>query len=418
MTTSVASLLGLLMLLMPGTASGQLIQGTLAGNVVDPTQAAVASAKITIRNTDTNQTRETVSNEAGGYTLPTLPPGRYALTINAPGFRPYTQTGIAVAANNPTRVDATLALGQAADTVTVTAEVSTLQTDRADVRTDISGQALRNLPVPLGRNYQMLRPMIVPSVSTPSSGGSFAANPSRAVSIGFNGASGWGNNTRIDGTSASNFNGTYPMFTPALEAIETVSVITNSFDAEQGMASAAAINILTKSGTDQIHGSLFAAHTNQHLKAYAWTADRTRQAPKYLHNQLGGTLGGALKKDKAFYFVSYEGTFVRQATPLFAQVPTAAMKSGDLAASPTAIFDPSSGAANGTGRLAFPGNQIPVARVDLGIQALPNTKLWPDPNARGTGAFGLGRNYFSEGTSGQDGQFDAKLNWNPLQKLA
>ena len=420
MTTKfVASLLGLLMLLMPGAASGQLIQGTLAGYVVDPTQAAVANAKITVRNTDTNQTRETVSNDVGGYTLPTLPPGPYALTINAPGFRPHTQTGIAVAANNVTRVDATLALGQAADTVTVAASISTLQTDRADVRTDISGQALRNLPVPLGRNYQMLLPLIVPGVSTPSSGGSFAANPSRAVSIGFNGASGWGNNTRIDGTSASNFNGTYPMFTPALEAIETVSVITNSFDAEQGMASAVAIQILTKSGTNQLHGSLFAVHTNQHLKAYAWTADRTRQAPKYIHNQLGGTFGGALKKDKAFYFVSYEGTFARQSTPLFAQVPTASMKSGDLSASPTAIFDPSTGAANGTGRTAFPGNQIPVARVDLGIQALLNTKLWPDPNVRGTGAFGLGRNYFSEGTSGQDrGQFDAKLNWNPLQRLA
>ena len=249
--------------------------------------------------------------------------------MKAPGFSPYSQTGIAVNANEVTRVNVALTVGQVNQDVTVSAQAANLQTDKADVHTDLTTKSLTDLPTPLGRNYQLLLPVMVPGVATPSSGGSFAANPSRAVSVGYNGTSGWGNSTRIDGTSATDFNGTYPMYTPALEAIETVNVVTNSFDAEQGMASAAAINIQTKSGTNAIHGSAFEYHSDQHLKAYAWAADRTQAAPMFINNQFGGTIGGPIKKNKLFYFVSYEGTYVRQSTSLFSEVPTAAMKTGD-----------------------------------------------------------------------------------------
>src|SRR5260370_16305797 len=313
-------------LLLPHPAPAQLLQGTIDGNVVDPTQAAVAGAKVVATSEQTNFTRDTLTNSSGGYTLPTLPPGAYTIRVIAPGFYSYSQTGVQGASNTVTRVDLTLALGQVSETLTVAAQTGTLQTDRADVRTDMTTQALNSLPVPLGRNYQMLLPVMVPGVATPVSGGSFAANPSRAVQVTFNGVSGWGNNTRIDGTSSTDFNGTYPMYTPALESIETVNVVTNYFDAEQGMASAAAVNIQTKTGTNTIHASVFEDHADHHLKTYTWAADRTQPQPKYINNQFGGTFGGPIKRNKLFYFVSYEGTFQRQGTGLFSQVPTAPMK--------------------------------------------------------------------------------------------
>ncbi|MCU1257910.1 MAG: TonB-dependent receptor family protein, partial [Bryobacterales bacterium] len=399
--------------------AAQLLQGTINGNVADPSQAAVTGALVTVTNLGTSQSRETATNSLGEYTLPTLSPGSYNLTVKAPGFSPYSQTGIVVNPNEVTRVNVSLAVGQVNQDVTVSAQAANLQTDRADVHTDITTQSLTNLPTPLGRNYQLLLPVMVPGVATPTSGGSFAANPSRAVSVGFNGTTGWGNSTRIDGTSATDFNGTYPMYTPALESIETVNVVTNSFDAEQGLASAAAINIQTKNGTNSIHGSAFEFHSDQHLKAYAWAADRTQPAPKFINNQFGGTVGGPIKKNKLFYFVSYEGTYIRQGSGIYSQVPTPAMKNGILSASPTPIYDPATGNANGTGRTAFPGNVIPSSRIDLGVQAVLNTGLWPNPNTVGTGAYGLARNYFSQGNSGQNrNQYDSKLTWNATDKLS
>jgi hypothetical protein len=413
------ALLALAVLVGPQYCAAQLLQGTITGNIADPTQAAVTNAVVTVTNQGTTLSRETTTNAAGDYSLPTLPPGTYKLTVVASGFGTYSQIGIIVTQNEVTRVNVSLTVGQVTQDVTIAADAANLQTDRADVHTDLTTKTLTDLPTPLGRNYQLLLPATVPGVATPSSGGSFAANPSRAVSIGYNGTSGWGNSTRIDGTSATDFNGTYPMYTPALEAIETVNVVTNSFDAEQGMASAAAIIIQSKSGTNQFHGSLFEFHSDQHLKAYAWAADRTQAAPKLINNQFGGTVGGAIKKNKLFYFVSYERTPVRQATGLFSEVPTPTMRAGNLSASPTPIYDPATGNANGSGRTAFPGNVIPTSRIDTGIQAVLNLNLWPSPNVAGTGAYGLARNYFSQGTSGQTrNQFDTKLTWNPTNKLS
>src|SRR5229473_2376742 len=415
----VTAVLAALNLLGPESARAQLLQGSIDGNVTDPSQAAVVDAKVTATNQDTSFTRDTLTNAAGGYSLPTLPPGTYTIKVVAPGFQTYTQTGVVVVVNSVTRVDITLQVGQVSESLTVAAQAGALQTDRADVRTDLTSHSLNSLPVPLGRNYQMLLPVLVPGVATPVSGGSFAANPSRAVQITFNGVSGWGNNTRIDGTSSTDFNGTYPMYTPALESIETVNVVTNSFDAEQGLASAAAVNIQTKPGTNSIHGSVFEDHADQHLKAYAWAADRTQPQPKYINNQFGGTFGGPIKKNKLFYFVSYEGTFQRQGTGLFSQVPTAAMKTGNLSASPTFIYHPRTGNANGTGRQPFADNIIPGSKIDAGIQAVLDTNLWPNPNVTGTGAFKLARNYFSTGTSGQNrNQVDSKLNWILNNKLS
>jgi len=397
----------------------QLLQGTINGNVTDVSQAAVSAATATARNEGTNFTREASANSNGEYVLASLPPGTYTVTVKSNGFQSYSRTGVVVTGNEVTRMDVALTVGQINETVTVSAQASTLQTDRADVRTDLSSKTLNELPTPLGRNYQMTLAVTVPGISTPTSSGSFAANPSRAVQIGVNGTSGWGNDTRIDGTSSFNYNGTFPLYTPALSSIETVNVVTNSFDAEQGLAGGAVISIATKTGTNALHGSAFEYHSDQHLQSYAWAADRTKTKPKYINNQFGATIGGPIVKNKLFYFVSYQGTYVNQDTSLYSEVPTAAMAAGNLSASPTPIYDPSTGSANGRGRTAFTGNTIPASRIDPGIAAVLATGLWPSPNVRGTGAYGLARNYLSSGDNGgQQNQFDTKLNWTPTNKVS
>src|SRR5207245_220029 len=199
------------------------------------------------------------------------------------------------------------------------------------------------------------------------------------------------NDTRIDGAGTRCFNSTDVIqYIPAMEAIQTVSVASNSFDADQSTGGGA-VSVTIKGGTNSLHGSLFEYHADRSLEAYAWLADRTKPKLQFINNQFGGTIGGPIKKDKLFYFVSYEGVRIVQGNAVQAQVPTVAMKSGNLSASSTPIYDPTTGNPNGTGRTAFAGNMIPAFRIDPGVAALISTGVWPNPNQAGTGAFGLGR---------------------------
>ena len=410
-------------ILLAGTSLqtyAQLLQGTIQGNVTDTSQAAIAGAKVVAANQQTNATRDTVTNATGVYTLSDLAPGTYTISVSAPGFQSYTRTGTSLSPNSIVRVDVTMSVGQITENVVVQAQAASLQTDRAEVRSEMTTAALENLPVPIGRNYQMLL-VTLPGVSPPSNANSFAANPTRSVVFSANGTSSAINQTRIDGTSSTSVIDTTlsSLYSPALEAIQEMNVVTNAFDAELGLAGGAVVNLTIKSGSNAIHGSAFGFHTDQHLKAYAWLADRTQPQPKYIDNQIGGTLGGPIRKDRLFYFISYEGTGYSENVTQVVEVPTAAMKTGNLSASPTPIFDPKSGNPNGTGRTPFFGNIIPADRIDDGIKNLLNLKLWPDPNQPGTGALGLSNNYSkAAGNFARRDQYDAKLNWNINSKLS
>ncbi len=311
-----------------------------------------------------------------------------------------------------------LSVGQVNEVVTVSAAAVNLQTDRADVRSEMNAQTLANVPVPIGRNYQMLF-VTLPGVSPPANSNSFGSNSNRGLQFSVNGSNVNTNNTKVDGTGTFNFTAnSVAQYVPALEAVEQVSMATNSFDAEQ-TAGGGAVNITVKSGTNAVHGTLYEDHANQHFKAYSWPADRTQPKPKYINNQYGGTIGGPIRKNKLFYFVSYEGTRYSESTAVIAQIPNAAMKTGDLSRSPTPIYDPQTGAVDGSGRTAFLNNIIPSNRMDVGVQNLLNTGEWGNPNQVGTGAFGLGRNFLRSGSGNlHRDQYDAKLNWTVTPKLS
>src|SRR3989441_2167215 len=335
-----------LILAVPG-AGAQLLQGTLNGNVMDSSQAAIAGALVTAKDQQTNFTRETKTNEVGGYSLPGLPPGTYMITVSLAGFQSYTQTDIAVVPNTIRRVDVTLTVGTVTENVTVVATAAALQTDRAEIRSEVTGNTLINVPVPIGRNYQLLMPTL-PGVSEAQNANSFAANPTRSVNFSVNGTPTNINNFSIDGTNSRGVIDSTFTYIPALETVQEVTIITNSFDAEQGLAGGATIALQIKSGSNAVHGSLFGFHTDQHMKAYQWAADRTQPKPKYIYNQYGATIGGPIKKDRLFYLLSQRGTHYSEKASPNVTMPTLAMRAGDLSASPTPTYDPETGAADGT----------------------------------------------------------------------
>jgi hypothetical protein len=391
-------------------ARAQILYGSIVGKISDQSGLAVPGAVINITNKGTNLSRETVADSVGGYDFPNVVPGTYSIKVTATGFTTFVQTDVPVTINNITRIDVSLQLGAVTETVTVVGDAPLLQTDRSEIRAEVTTKELVDLPVPF-RNYQQLF-RAIPGFAPPENAHSIPTNPSRALAFNVNGASRSSNNTRIDGASSTHIQLPHVVaYVPSLEAIETVNVVTNTFDAEQGLAGGAAINVQTKSGTNNLHGSAFEYHTDQRLKAKPFFLPLGQNKPKLVYNQFGGTLGGYIKKDKLFYFVAYEGTYDRQNRSLFGTVPTAAMRRGDMSASLRLIYDPSTGDVEGANRTPFPGNQVPESRISPISRKLAD--LTPLPNLDG-----LTDNYFATGPFAFDRHtVDSRLDWNATQKL-
>ena len=248
--------------------NAQVLYGSIIGNVKDSSDAVIAGAKVTIINTDTNQSREALTNEMGSYDFPTISPGSYKVRVTKPGFMLSDQTGIMATANNTTRVDVTLKIGAVTESVLVTGAATALQTDRSEVRAEVAGAQLENLPVPVGRNYQNLF-VSLPGFSPPQANyHSVPSNPAGALVFNVNGTDFSSNATKIDGADSLNIMMPHEVaYVPSLDSIDTVNVVTNSFDAETGLAGGAAIYVQSKGGTNNLHGSAFENHTDQHLKA-------------------------------------------------------------------------------------------------------------------------------------------------------
>jgi hypothetical protein len=252
--------------------------------------------------------------------------------VTKEGFETFIKKGVAVRVDAASRVDVSLAVGATTESVSVSAQQTQLQTDKAEVRSDISTQELQEIPVPVNRDYQNLLVM-VPGVTPPTTSSSPAANPARGEVFSFsvNGATQEAANTRIEGANAINSWMSHETgYVPGLEAIETVTISTNSMDADQGLAGSASITVQMKSGANQLHGSGFEYNQDTAFEADPFFIPAGYRRPKYIDNQLGGTLGGPIKKNKLFYFASYDGQFIRQNASQTATVPTTAIRAGNM----------------------------------------------------------------------------------------
>src|SRR5579862_6028323 len=222
--------------IMPSRIDAQVLYGSMTGNVTDSTGSAVPNATVQAMNTGTSTTRQATTDNNGVFLFNDLQAGPYKLTVSAPAFGTVVQTGLDVTVNTVRRVDVQLTLAQVNQTVNVEASAVTLQTDRADVSSQIATTQIQNLPVSAQRVFQSLF-KIVPGFSPPAASHSEAGNPQGALATNVNGASYSNNNTRIDGTA--DLYAWLPeivAYVPPEEAIDTINIVTNSFDAEQGIA--------------------------------------------------------------------------------------------------------------------------------------------------------------------------------------
>jgi hypothetical protein len=333
------------------SANAQALYGSITGTLTDATGAVVPNMTVVVTSESTGEVRTATSNEQGDYSFKNVLPGPYTVSVNQSGnFAKFSQKGVQVDTNRTVRVDAALQLGSVAQEVTVNTAPPLLQTETAEVNHEISETQLTQLPITsgAGRQYQALY-AIVPGAAAVSEQNSTASNPSRAMSVNFNGMNYNGNTTRIDG--AVNYYGWLPYliaYVPPADSISSVNIVTNSFNAEQGVAGGAAINITTKSGSRDFHGSVWEYYQDAAFNARAYTATKaaltnannpTGSVPKNVFNEFGFNVGGPVYiphiltgKKKLFFFENFERTTRRQLiTPTSAySVPDTKMIGGDF----------------------------------------------------------------------------------------
>jgi len=433
----VAALLFLLVSTAPG-ARAQVLYGSLAGNVTDQTNAPVPGAQVTVKNAATGAVRSVTTDALGYFSIPNLLEGTYDVSASAKGFKTLTQKGVNVQISNVTRLDMKLEVGELTQSITVEASSAILQTAKTDVSATVESKAIENLPLSNYRNYQSLI-NLVPGVTPGRFQNAVIDTPMRDFTFNVNGQERGANNTRVDG--AANILVTMPhhmVYVPPVESIAEVNISTNAFDAEQGMTGGAAVTVSTKSGTNEFHGSAFAMHQDNALRAFLWDENRARitKKPKSIRNIDGYSLGGPIRKDKLFFFTDWEGTFERVGYSGLFSVPTDDFRAGDFSRMlgseildargnpimvPTTeggltalrqgmVFDPFTGNIDGTGRSVFSSNGrinvIPPSRLNGPIMKL--LALVPKPNLGGD----LNNYYNSATQKFNRNNVDAKVNWS------
>ena len=396
-------------------AGAQVLYGSVTGTVTDQTGAAVPKAHVVVTNRATGVAREADADDTGHYVIIDVSPGNYDLTVKVSGFKPLTQTGLTIRTNTVTNADVNLQVGAVSEQVTVEASAVSLQTEKTDLHTELSEKAILDMPLNQYRNYQTLI-NLVPGATPGVFQNAIADTPERALSTNINGTNRNNNNTRVDGaTDVFVWLPHHTVYVPPAETIQEVSISTNNFDPEQGMTGGAAITLITKSGSNQFHGVLFEYHEDQALRARQFfeTSAVSPRKGKSILNDLGGTLGGPIMKDKLFFFGSYDGTFERDNRGNLQTLPTAALRAGDFTGTGTTIYNPSTGNADGTGRSAF-SNQaaIPIDPIAAKIIA-----LLPPTNVTVNGVTPQTNNFFSSATQRLNrNDFDAKVDWNRTSK--
>ncbi len=370
--------------LLPDRLSAQAVYGSIVGSVTDSSNAAIAGAKVTIRNLERDTTTNTTTNESGNYSQRYLIVGRYQVRVEAPGFRATLQDNVPVSVDSEVRVDLGMQVGDVTQTLEVTGEASLLKTERSDVSTTFNQKAVAELPMLNRRftNFQLLTPGV--SLWPVSLTAAQPENPQGSYRLLVNGQSFAGVSHLLDGTDNHDAVLGWIVINPTLESVTEAKVTTADFDAEFGTSAAAVVSAQTKSGTNAMHGSVFEFLRNDHLQArnpftqsLPIFGTNGRKIPVTQWNQYGGSFGGPIKKNKLFYFGDYQGTRRNTGGSVLLRVPSLAERMGDLSGLGLNIYDPNSGTTPAT-RSLFPNGVIPTSRI--APQAANLLKLIPAPN--------------------------------------
>jgi hypothetical protein len=364
-------LLCLVLALLFAVASAQGT-ATITGTISDAGGKVVASASVTLAQKETGLQRQVMTNERGNYVAPSLPIGSYTVTVEAKGFKRKSVTGITLQVNQEPRIDVALEVGEVSETVTVTTAAPLLQTESASVGQVIDNRYTTQIPLN-GRDFTQLI-LLTPGAVTRPGGfdlttGSATGSFGSGVAIGGRDAH---NNFTIDGAGNNARQFGNVAIRPSIDVVQEFKVQTNSYSAEFGNAAFGQITLVTKSGTNDFHGSVFEFLRNDKLDARNFFLPRRA---KLNRNQFGGTFSGPIWKNRTFFLGNYEGLRERRGVEAFASVPPDAWRAGDFSGvAGLTLRDPQTG-------LPFAGNRIPDNRI------VPTAKaalgLWVRPNFGG-----------------------------------
>jgi hypothetical protein len=380
-----------LLLLFATFAAAQTHRASVRGTIYDPNDAVIPGASVTIVNVATNESRSTRSNDEGGYAISSLAPGTYRLEVESSGFAKHEVTNIDVQVNQELRFDTHLQVKAVQDSPgDLYAFTPLIDQESASLSTVIENRQIVGLPLD-GRNFYELT-LLVPGAAPAAPGSAGSARGDFAFSV--NGAREDGNNFLLDGV----YNVDPKLNTfgvrPPVDAIREFEMLTSSYDAAFGRNPGAQVNVVLKSGSNTLHGSLFEFHRNGALDARNFFAPGGEGKPKYIRNQFGGSIGGVLKRDRTFWFADYEGTRSREGITRVTNVPTLLERQGDFSQSrdifggpvfvrnPFLPVDPMTGRpfpCDATGQSGcFPGNRVPQAFQHSIGRSL--AALYPSPN--------------------------------------
>jgi hypothetical protein len=318
-------------LYIPVLLSAQGASGRVLGRVADPTGAVLAGVKVTLVNEATNVSRGAQTNDSGDFSFVEVVPGTYTLQFELTGFKKNVQKSVIVDVNQVVTLNSTLQIGASQETVEVTSEAPQVDTTSTQLGAVINDRSVNELPLNTRDTYQFLQ--LQPGVQSQlGSSGSLFFGSDDAGSVSVNGGRTRANNFSVNGGDANDQFVNTPTIQPTPDAVEEFRVITNTFDAEYGRNSGSVVNVITKSGSNQFHGNIYEYFRNTKLDSGGY---RDPFTPQLNQNQFGGTFGGPIKKDRTFFFLSYEGRRIRAGEP------------GPIVNVPTGVPATSSGAATG-----------------------------------------------------------------------
>ncbi|MGA8491836.1 MAG: carboxypeptidase regulatory-like domain-containing protein, partial [Terriglobales bacterium] len=324
--SALAFLLALGLLTLP--AFSQSTSGRIVGRVSDPTGAVLAEVKITLTNEATGASRDTQTSASGDYNFVEVVPGSYRVEYELTGFKKNVQTSVLVDVNQVVTLNSVLQIGATQEVVEVTSEAPQVDTTSTQLGAVINNRSVNELPLNTRDTYQFLQLQPGVQAQLGNGNGSLFYGSQDTGSVSVNGGRTRANNFSVNGGDANDQFVNLPTIQPSPDSVEEFRVITNTFDAEYGRNSGSVVNVITKSGTNAFHGDLFEYFRNTVLDAQGYF-NSTR--PQWNQNQFGGTIGGPIKKDSSFFFVSYEGRRIRQGIPGdVLNVPTAAQRGGDF----------------------------------------------------------------------------------------
>jgi hypothetical protein len=317
-------------LLLPTLLPAQGASGRILGRVADPTGAVLSAAKITLTNEATGISRDAKTNDSGDYSFVEVAPGTYTVQFELTGFKKNVQRNVIVDVNQVVTLNSTLQIGGSQETVEVTSEAPQVDTTSTQLGAVINDRSVNELPLNTRDTYQFLQLQPGVQAQLGSSNGALFFGSDDAGSVSVNGGRTRANNFNVNGGDANDQFVNTPTIQPTPDAVEEFRVITNTFDAEYGRNSGSVVNVITKSGGNTFHGNLYEYFRNTVLDAKGYPAPST---PQLNQNQFGGTFGGPIKKDRTFFFISYEARRIRAGeVGDLLNVPTPAEFGGDFSA--------------------------------------------------------------------------------------